>query len=166
MPITRTPLVDDDGSGTTGTVLNNAWQTNLYNAIDALAGGTWGNVPFSAANFTAVGGGTWTVGAGALIDNRYMIQGKLLFWHFYLSWFSGSNTVAGTVTTLQLTAPSGLTLAANQKQLCPYAIDAGVRVDVDFTTNGATVIQASRRDGANWAAGSPGLFGNSWWEIT
>jgi hypothetical protein len=36
MPITRTPLIDDDGSGTTGTVLNNAWQNGLYNAIDAI----------------------------------------------------------------------------------------------------------------------------------
>ena len=35
MAITRTPLVDDDGTGTTGTVLNNAWQNNLYNQIDA-----------------------------------------------------------------------------------------------------------------------------------
>lgn len=33
-PITRTALTDDDGTGTTGTVLNNTWQTGLYNAID------------------------------------------------------------------------------------------------------------------------------------
>lgn len=35
MPITRTPIVDDDGSGTTGTVLDNAWKQELYNQIDA-----------------------------------------------------------------------------------------------------------------------------------
>ena len=35
MAITRTPMVDDDGSGTTGTVLNNAWKQELYNQIDA-----------------------------------------------------------------------------------------------------------------------------------
>jgi hypothetical protein len=34
MPITRTPIVDDDGSGTTGTVLDNAWKQELYNQID------------------------------------------------------------------------------------------------------------------------------------
>jgi hypothetical protein len=34
--ITRTPLVDDDGTLTTGTVWNNAWLTALYNAIDAV----------------------------------------------------------------------------------------------------------------------------------
>lgn len=34
-PIVRTALTDDDGTGTTGTVLNNAWLTALYAAIDA-----------------------------------------------------------------------------------------------------------------------------------
>lgn len=33
--IVRTPWIDDDGSGTTGTVLNNAIKTELYNQIDA-----------------------------------------------------------------------------------------------------------------------------------
>jgi len=35
MPITRTPMIDDDGSGTTGTIINNAWKTELYDQIDA-----------------------------------------------------------------------------------------------------------------------------------
>lgn len=35
MAITRTPLIDDDGSFNTGTVINNAWKTELYNQIDA-----------------------------------------------------------------------------------------------------------------------------------
>lgn len=35
--ITRTPMVDDDGSGETGTVVNNDWKQELYNQIDALA---------------------------------------------------------------------------------------------------------------------------------
>ena len=29
MAITRTAMVDDDGSGTTGTIINNAWKTEL-----------------------------------------------------------------------------------------------------------------------------------------
>jgi hypothetical protein len=35
MPITRTAMIDDDGSGTTGTILNNAWKQELYGQIDA-----------------------------------------------------------------------------------------------------------------------------------
>ena len=39
MPITRTAIVDDDGSGTTGTVIDNAWKQEFYNQIDASEGG-------------------------------------------------------------------------------------------------------------------------------
>jgi hypothetical protein len=34
--ITRTPFVDDDGTGTTGTVINNPWKQELYDQIDAV----------------------------------------------------------------------------------------------------------------------------------
>src|SRR5262245_50417469 len=35
MGITRTAITDDDGSGTTGTVINNSWKQELYDQIDA-----------------------------------------------------------------------------------------------------------------------------------
>jgi hypothetical protein len=34
MPITRTPIIDDDGTGLTGTPLDNAWKQEFYNQID------------------------------------------------------------------------------------------------------------------------------------
>ena len=40
--IARTPMVDDDGSGTTGTVINAAWKTELYDQIDAALAATAG----------------------------------------------------------------------------------------------------------------------------
>jgi hypothetical protein len=39
MAITRTVIVDDDGSGTTGTIWNNAWKTEFYDQIDGVTGG-------------------------------------------------------------------------------------------------------------------------------
>lgn len=39
MAITRTPIVDDDGTGTTGTVFEDAWKQEFYNQIDAVAAG-------------------------------------------------------------------------------------------------------------------------------
>src|SRR5262245_59454993 len=33
--ITRTPMIDDDGTGQTGTILNNSWKQELYGQIDA-----------------------------------------------------------------------------------------------------------------------------------
>jgi hypothetical protein len=38
MALTRTTLTDDDGSGTTGTVLNNAWLQTVYDAIEGSIG--------------------------------------------------------------------------------------------------------------------------------
>jgi hypothetical protein len=35
MPIQRTPMQDDDGSGSTGTIVNNLWKQELYDQIDA-----------------------------------------------------------------------------------------------------------------------------------
>jgi hypothetical protein len=62
MAITRTPMVDDDGTGTTGTIINNAWKQEFYNQIDAAvatqgdeteflligSGGTYHNYALSA----------------------------------------------------------------------------------------------------------------------
>src|SRR4051812_26307178 len=31
---TRTSITDDDGTGTTGTVINNAWKSELYGQVD------------------------------------------------------------------------------------------------------------------------------------
>jgi hypothetical protein len=82
MAITRTAMVDDDGSGTTGTIINNAWKTEFYNQIDsALASGGGAaivDVPFSAANFTTPDAGcTWTVTAGQ-VTYFYTVNGKLV----------------------------------------------------------------------------------------
>jgi hypothetical protein len=37
MPIQRTPIIDDDGSGSSGTVIDNAWKQQLYDQIDGNA---------------------------------------------------------------------------------------------------------------------------------
>jgi hypothetical protein len=56
-------MIDDDGSGTTGTIINNAWKQELYNQIDALAGGG----DFTAEDLTVTGAlavaGASTLGA-------------------------------------------------------------------------------------------------------
>lgn len=40
MAIPRTPIVDDSGTGTDGTVINNAWKQELYDQIDTIVVGT------------------------------------------------------------------------------------------------------------------------------
>jgi hypothetical protein len=110
MPITRTPIIDDSGSGTDGTVINNAWKQEFYNQIDAVlvaqTGPPWADIAYSAANFSATGGGTWTVAAGnqttfiAAFDAAHKIvtvQGNF-----------GNTSVAGTVTALRVTLPTSI----------------------------------------------------------
>ena len=72
MAITRTAMVDDDGSGTLGTVFNNAWKTELYNQIDA-------NPPMqSYVPVWKTAGGDPYLGAGSLVG-AYATLGKLVF---------------------------------------------------------------------------------------
>lgn len=169
--IVRTPIHNDDLSGTTGTILDNAWKQELYDQIDAdvaaVVGGipaptAWIPVPFNAANFSANGAMTWTVGAPAITANQYYVSGKLMFWVLYLSWFAGSNVVGGTPnTTLFLTLPGGLQLVS-QPSMIPitYCQVAGVPVLAGlYASTGGTKLQVSKADGSNFAAGSaPGII--------
>ena len=73
MAITRTPMVDDDGSGTTGTIINNAWKQEFYNQIDALGAGlpiqygVWTPVDLSGAGLTLTNGGSSYARLGRLV---------------------------------------------------------------------------------------------------
>jgi hypothetical protein len=104
VPITRTPIVDDDGSGKTGTVLDNAWKQELYNQIDAAtpAAGVWQAVPFNAANFSGA-----TVTAGQVTTNRYMRLGNTLFWILEID---NSNMI--TAGALGVVVPTGAVVNA------------------------------------------------------
>jgi hypothetical protein len=66
--ITRTPWIDDDGTGTTGTVLNNAVKTALYNDID----GALAKVPQITGGNTLIGnqGITGQVSATLILINN------------------------------------------------------------------------------------------------
>lgn len=78
MPITRTPMVDDDGSGTTGTILNNAWKQEFYNQIDGVVQGvqlTW----------------TATSPVGPLGTGYYVRTGALVFLSVRLTWPANSD---------------------------------------------------------------------------
>ena len=109
MAITRTPMVDDDGTGTTGTVINNAWKQQFYDQIDAAVGaggtlGAWVDIPYNAANFTA-GTGLWTVEAGDQLTLGYAINGKLATVLFHLE----TTTITVQTSFLQITLPAALT---------------------------------------------------------
>jgi hypothetical protein len=86
MAINRAPfnaLVDDDGTGTTGTPWNkSAIQSVILDPVDAAIAaaaylpqwGQWTDVPFNPANF-------WSDVSAAMVPiNRYTVINKTLFW--------------------------------------------------------------------------------------
>jgi hypothetical protein len=103
MPIIRTAMIDDDGSGTTGTVLNNAWKQELYDQVDGLFG-VWQTFPHAPGNFVAASG-TWTVPT-ALPDYtyRYMLIEKTMWISLYLA----NTTLSVSSAYLRLKIPRGI----------------------------------------------------------
>lgn len=103
MAITRSTWIDDDGSGTTGTILNNAELQKIYNAIDSFTGGLWTPVPFNAANYTA-SAGIWTVPSAAQVVYTWvrLNQTTILV----------SFVIGGTLTTSASTASLFIALPA------------------------------------------------------
>jgi hypothetical protein len=108
MPITRTSMVDDDGSGTTGTIINNAWKQEFYGQIDAFGDGVWVDIPFNAANYSVISGsGTWTVTAG---NQRTLAKVVLNQRTMALVWFLENTSTTGSNTTLGITIPGLATI--------------------------------------------------------
>jgi hypothetical protein len=99
-PITRTPWVDDDGSGTTGTIINNAEKQTLYNQIDAAI------IPIY---------GTWTPadgsGAGLVFPTAtgsYAKYGRIAFIWAQVIYPTTSNTALAKITGLPFVVRSSV----------------------------------------------------------
>jgi len=124
--ITRTAWIDDDGTGSSGTVINNAEKTTIYNQIDAalaqllpLAGGTiTGNLGVQGI-FSASGFGNHSiqaVGTGSLVFTlRNMSAGTGNFTGFQL----GNDADVGLMTC--------------------YSFASNYASSVDTIPNGATI---------------------------
>jgi len=131
--------------------------------------GHWIDVPFNAANFAMSSGGmgTWTVGAGAIISNRYTLVGKTMIWSIYISWFSGSNTfsdVSGTAGII-LAIPGGFASYAQQGNAVSYlAAGATLPSHVWASISGAGIV-IKRIDGGGFPNGAIGLITTFTFEI-
>jgi hypothetical protein len=152
--IGRTAWIDDDGTGGTGTVINNAEKTTIYNQIDtALASleglavpAAWTTPAYNAADFTAQGAMTWTVDAGDVITFAYTISGKRMTVAFLFA----TTTIGGTPSfRLRFKIPSakvaakttvnpvwvsnnGVALAGGYAQVDP----AGTTIDIYLLAQG------------------------------
>jgi hypothetical protein len=108
MPITRTPMIDDDGSGTTGTIINNAWKTEFYNQIDAVVVPAPDYVSLPPGNFSGNGGMTWV--PDFYPDCYFGFAGGFIL----LSLYMASSTIGGTPSTqLKISGFSFCTFVVN-----------------------------------------------------
>ena len=123
MAITRTPMVDDDGTGTTGTVINNAWKQQFYDQIDAFVASiqpsgimTWTPAWTSSGTAPVLGSGT--------ITGNYARTGRVVVFNIRLGF--GSTTTYGT-GTYYLTYPPVLPVST-----FPVTTAYGVKQGVGF----------------------------------
>lgn len=143
-------ITDDDGSNTTGTVVNN---TNVWTPIQTYIGGAWTTPTFAAGNFTQ-DTGTWTVASGDVTTNAYVVIGKTMIWNLSVA----TSTVATNPVELRCTIPAGAT-AQTSAYVTGLAIINGtaefIRVDAQ---TGVTYVRAQRLTSGAWSASTD----NTW----
>jgi hypothetical protein len=139
---------------TSGTIVteSNSLYVNGYQITSgtiASLSGEWFSVPFSASNFYP-DAGTWTVGSGDVITNRYIKLGNTLTWNVYLN----STTTNTNPTQLNIYLPGGYN--SNNVTFHNVLVDiAGTSYeDTAITINNNNYATIYRRNGAIFANGS------------
>lgn len=145
-------VTDDDGTGTTGTILDLA----LFNSIRDYIGASWSSVAFSAGNFTGNVLGTWTVASGDQASFRYVEIGKTMI----VSVLINTSTVGGTPDSeLRITVPNGRTIAGYATG--PYVRQqAGTMAMGVWIANGGDTFIRLRTDlsGTVWVASTDATY--------
>lgn len=155
MPIDRTnfnALVDDDGSGTKGSIWNkNAIQSVILDPTDAaLAGiGAWAPVTFSATDY-----GNMSVSAGNMVTNAYCLVGKTLIWTVYLSGVS----ISAAVPNVTVVIPIGITGRQRTMAAAWLAVPGWELGTVALNNPGDRTVSVQRANYANIPATSGTLF--------
>ena len=130
----------------------------IYERNRGVAMGEWQNKPFNASDFfVQAGTGTWTVGSAAVLQSRYTLIGKTMHWTMYVSWFSGANVIAGTVTQVGVRVPGGFISTGSASFNITRGFN-GPEVDLVGSSTSNDRIAIGRRDNAALAAGALGFI--------
>lgn len=147
MPINRGPfnaLVDDNGTGLTGSVWNKAAiQTVLLDPIDVAIPGVWATQPFNAGIYRA-DAGSWTVTSA---DFAYCFLGYATL-AIQISVFGG--TTAGSPNLLMITMPYPAVRAA----LGSGCMSQGYENSVALVGGSDTILYLRRPGALPWGNGS------------
>jgi|SRR5262245_7980910 len=116
--------------------------TDVEAAVDAVTSAGWQANPYNAADYAAVGGGTFVVEAADLAGYNYAIQQKTLVVTIAIQ----TATITGTVTGLTIKLPAGLT-AGRAAWLAPFWYYDGANWLMGFATiaSGGTTISLTTR---------------------
>jgi hypothetical protein len=148
-------LVDDAGTGTTGTVWNKAQINNFIASIDSEIPNTLTNVPFNAANFVVTSGaGTWTVASGNVPIFQYVLVGHLCYVGLYLT----GSTITGAPTQLQI---QNLPFTPGLSTHYPVWVASPTWKVIDLLINGGTasfVFQIDPAASTAFGAGTLNIF--------
>jgi hypothetical protein len=150
VPITRVVDTDDSGSGTTGTIRDNAWLQSIYDSIEDTW--TWTTPTFAAGSYAGNGAMTWTVGSSDVVTFAYIIRGNTMTLSFYIA----ATTVGGTPnSTLTMTIPAGAIAA--KAMLMPFVYNdngAGNAPGYAVVSAGGTTVDLLKLPGIDYS-GTP-----------
>jgi hypothetical protein len=142
-------MIDDNGTGTTGTIINNAWKTELYNQIDAYVGpgstGTWVVQPHVAGNYSA-DVGTWSVTAA-----QYAVC-FLGYATLAVICVINTSTITGSPNLLRITLPYTPVLPA--LGVTSLSLAGVYETGVSICNSGAATIFLRRPNTAPFTAGA------------
>lgn len=112
--------------------------------------GAWLQPPFNAADFTAAGGGSWTVASGNVFGNHYMRQGRSVTWNVFLV----NTAVAGVVTELRIAFPPGWASAHSALTPLRYGDAGALAPQLGFIEVRTNYLAVGRNDGSAFPAGT------------
>lgn len=133
---------------------SDGWQ--IYEAFETLAGrAAWSNIPSSggtSTGYTAVGGGSITIGSGTRIYERVRGTGKTIT---YTSQVRGA-TITGTVGSIEvnLTALGGLFAFSNLGGVMPCVVNGAVKMEATLGANPIALTLTYDGGGSPFPAGS------------
>lgn len=144
-------VTDDDGSGTTGTILDQA----LFNSVRDYIGTAWTAVTYAGGNFTT-DTGSWTVASGDQETYGYIEIGKTMHVRVRIS----NSTAASSPVQLRIAVPNGRTIAGATHCGGVFAFNNGTIAAGAYwqAVSGNSYIQIFRDLAANTWAGTDNVY--------
>lgn len=152
MAITRTPIVNDDGTNSTGTVWENAWKQELYDQIDGAIGADLSPAWTNLGPLSWITDSQAITGVGHQLNMYRRIGANMIHW----MGFFNPITIPGTTSGIYITTTPFIGTQAIAYFPISYSSFPAIM------QYGGNRYVFKRYDGQNWAAGNIALA----WSVT